>query len=340
MNNNKNNAILDVEKQEVDIATFNKYLSNITLITALLFVISFLVLIIEYFNAIIAFFEYFEGAESIKRFIIGEFTNKFELTQTATVVIILYGYFSFFGYIKKRRMATSEYGVREGKYYNFIQDFFANFNFVILFPLLFYLFVIKLAVFELLTIIVSYIIGKILFIRLIKLHNKIILDYNLLSSLDISSVVDNISDMVKNAKSDLKNFSITKIKNGEFHFNKEKYQSYFKSLQKGTIWYFLNQIPIILKSIFGLTFITAFFGLIFEFNVLSIIYLELNLVMWYSIVSAVSYLPKKTVSITLNTGKIIEDVYILDDSPKEYIRALTPENEMVKIMTGSVVTLK
>lgn len=333
MNNNKNDAIVDVEKNQLEnIATFYKYLSKISIITALLFVISSLVLIIEYFDAIIAFFEYFEGAKSIKRFIIAEFTNKFELTQTATVVIILYGYFSLFGYIKKRRMATFEDKIREGKYFHFIQDFFANFNFVILFPLLFYLFVIKLAIFEPLTIIVSYIIGTILFIRIIKFHNKIILDYNLLSSLDISSVVDNISNMVKNAKCDLKN--------GDFHIDKEEYQQHFKSLQKGTIWYILNQIPTILKSIFGLTFITAFFGLIFEFNVLSIIYLELNLVMWYSIVSAVSYLPKKTVSITLNTGEIIEDVYILEDSPKEYIRALTPENKMIKIMTGSVMMLK
>ena len=214
----KNSGSVDAKKQDVNIWGYYKNLAIVSVVTILLFFISGFAIILTQFDLIIRFFEYFEMTKQINEFIVNEFIYKFDLTNILAIFILSFAYFSFFEYIKKKRFVTSEEEDKDRKYFNFIQSFYAIFNFIVIVPLLLYLLYIKFAVFEALIVALSYIFGKYILRRLMKSHRKIILNYDLISAFDVSSVVDGIGNMVKKAKYDLTT-GIKKIKSGDFFSN-------------------------------------------------------------------------------------------------------------------------
>lgn len=217
--------------------------------------------------------------------------------------------------------------------------FFGIFNFVVAIPLILYLFIIKRVVPESLIIFASFFISIFVFVPLMETCKRIVHNYNLLSALNLSSVSHELKSMEEKMKNDFKGMLLKSI-NLKTLLQRVLEHVNVKAFMRGVIWYILLNISHILKAIFTLTFLIAFLGLIWRFNILSIIYVELTLAVWYFIVSAISHLPKKEVNIRLNTGEILKEVYIIEDSPKGHILALTQENKVITIMKNSIVIME
>jgi len=311
------------------------YLASTTLIIIVLFLFIIFHLLTNYLDFIIALFGYFEKSELIFQFIIS-LISSFGLKELTTVVIVVFSYFYFFEYIRKKGVMIFAEEGKESKYFSFLLSLYAIFNFIVVIPLVFYyLPFVKGAVFELLIILASYFVTKFIFVNLMDTCRKIVYDYNSLSDLSlllISSEVKKIGERVKN------DFEGVPHKSVNLKTLPHRILGYanVKSWMCVGIRYILGNVSLILKAIFILTFLVPPFGLIWEFNVLSIVYIELTLMVWYFILSAVSYLPKKTANIKLNTGEVLKEVFIIEDSPKGHIFALTPQNKEIRIMKNSI----
>lgn len=188
-------------------------------------------------------------------------------------------------------MVFAEEG-KESEYFSFLLSLYAILNFVVVIPLVLYLPLVKGVIFELLIILASYFVTKLIFLNLMDTCRKIVDDYNSLSDLRLLLISSEVKKIGKRAKNDLEGV-LHKSMNLKALLPRVLGYANVKSWMCVGIRYILGNVSLILKAIFILTFLVPPFGLIWGFNVLSIVYIELTLMVWYFILSAASHLPKK-----------------------------------------------
>jgi hypothetical protein len=88
--------------------------------------------------------------------------------------------------------------------------------------------------------------------------------------------------------------------------------------------------------IFFLTIFIPFFGAILSFNILSIIFLDLQLIYMISILGFLNSLPKNVSMISFKASNSIPDAFLLQDSEKDSILVLTPDDQVRKIMKDTI----
>lgn len=334
----KNSEISDAQVQEDrKINNFWWYLAIATLIIIALFFISIIFICMYFIDFIIIVFKYFEKSEQIIQFIMS-LIGSLGLKGLAVLIMGLFSYFYFFEYIKNKGVKIPTEDEKEGKYFGFILSFYAIFNFILILPLILYLYIVKGVIFESCVILFFYIVTRLVFGNIIDIYNKILHDYNSLHKLNPSDISRELKSLKEKTWNKLKEI---RSKPRELILSK-RILGYIniKALRDGVIWYILLKTSSMLKAIFTLIFLVAFFGIILEFNILSLIYIELTLIFWYFVLSAVSHLPNKVSNIALNTGEILKEVYIIEDSSKGHIFVLTPQNKLIKIMKNSIITVE
>ena len=309
-------------------------LTLITLCISFLVISSFLILGIYHIDFILNFFTYFEKIELIKEITMQKL-EVFNLENIISISLGLFIYFYLFEYIKQKGIMTLIEDSKESKYFGFLFSLYGFFNFIIVIPLIVYLFVKKwylldLPLLEFLVIMMFYLISKFIFNRFLESYRKIIFNYNSLLKLNPLSIRNEFKKKINS-----KYIYLTFIQK-----NKEEIQWLREFLMNEIILYIFHNVSTLLKAIFTLTLFAAFFGIVWKFNILSIIYIELCLIVWYYILSAFSYIPSKTGNITLTDGKELKNVYIIENSPKGYYIILSEQNKILKIITSSVTCIE
>ncbi len=102
-----------------------------------------------------------------------------------------------------------------------------------------------------------------------------------------------------------------------------------------TKWIFLN-LSEILDIILLMTIFTAFIGIYREYNLFTILLFEFILVEIFFLVSIINKIPKYTVTIHTKTNQIYNSVFILYDSPKEYLMFLDENDKKTMICKSSI----
>ncbi|MGA9142040.1 MAG: hypothetical protein WBZ29_17580 [Methanocella sp.] len=110
--------------------------------------------------------------------------------------------------------------------------------------------------------------------------------------------------------------------------------------------YYIDLIPFypkvatwVIRTIPLAAFTLGFIGYVLQFNVLSILYIELTLLGWYSLMCISLNIPGKKVDIILTNGHPFNNVYIIDDLSPEYLLVIDQKNVQIKIMKGSIMTI-
>jgi hypothetical protein len=83
--------------------------------------------------------------------------------------------------------------------------------------------------------------------------------------------------------------------------------------------------------IFFLTILVPFFGALLSFNILSIIFIDLQLIYIIAILGSLNSLPRNVSIIQFKTGDSIPDAFLLHDSEIDSILILTTENQKKKL---------
>lgn len=310
-------------------------------ISFLFIITSFIILVfyflMNYLDFITNFFNYFEKSEILSQSI-KNIISLYGLKGLSIVFIWLFSYFYFFEHLRKKGVTIFAEESTNSKYFSFLSSLYAMFNYLPVYLLMGYLLIIKVALFELFIIIASLIATKLIFLNLMNICNKIVHDYKTLSDLNPLLINSELKTMNKMMKNNIENYVLKSI---EGNFLQSVLESInIQALVIGMLWFIFNKISLILKAIFTLTFLVAFFGIIYGFNILSILYIELTLIMWYFIISCIQYIPKKTVNIKMNTGERFKDVFVIEDSSNERIVVLSQENNIIRIMKNSIDTMK
>ena len=88
--------------------------------------------------------------------------------------------------------------------------------------------------------------------------------------------------------------------------------------------------------IFFLTFFVPFFGALLSFNILSIIFIDLQLIYIIAILGSLNTLPRNVSIIKFKNGDSIPDAFLLQDSEIDSIIILTTDNQKKKIMKDTI----
>lgn len=125
-----------------------------------------------------------------------------------------------------------------------------------------------------------------------------------------------------------------------FHSKKNTIDSY-EDLVKNA--YFLENInyssnfQIFSIYVFFLTITLPFFGDALSFNILSILFIDLQLIYIISVLGFINSIPTQLSIIQFKSGDSINDAFLINDSKDDSIIILTSENQQKKIMKDSIL---
>lgn len=280
-----------------NILSLHKYKYIVTFIILVIFVITACFFIYHY-PIVVSFFEFFEKSEMIKQIIKNKLETPFKLQDFTFFLTLLFIYFYWFRYLEKKGIMAYVDETKEGKYFSFLFPFLSFFNLILFLPLLLYLLCLKQAWIEFFCILASYIIGKLVFLNLLQSYQALISNYYLL---------DKWYRINKAYKLKLPRFDKQAKLSPQFvrNIKADSNKSMFNDIITSMKWFVVLDIKSELKYIFVISIFTTIIGIFAEFNLISIIYLFLNYILWYSILSIFLRIPKKAKTITLTTGKKI-----------------------------------
>lgn len=300
------------------ISDFNKYLLLISLIIAI-FALSFIYLFIRYYiNYAIDIFNFFNNP-----------INYFITISNSTIIFGILAYFYFFEHIKKNGVNIFVSEENESKYFSSFLSFYIYFTYAILFPFILYL-IIKKAIFECFILVIFYLITNYIFVPFIENFKKLSTSYSLLHDLNHFYGILFSLNIFNKLKNDIHSII------SDFNTS----QKYIQPLKEDIIGMILQRSQLLLRYVFVFTLFMGFFSIMWKFNLLSIIYIELTLMVWYFILSAFLFMPKKEVNILLNNNERLEKVYVLENSPKGGIFILTPQNKIETIFKDSIIKIE
>jgi len=303
-------------KEKDDVIIFYGWLSiavQFVLITIFLTLLNFY-LNYNWFFYLNQFFRYFqlsgEMLTSVNSIIYGNGPSDFSIfLPFVSIISILLIYFSFFTYLKKTGASALDGEKNESVYTNFCWSLIAFLNHIILPIWIIYLVLIKNDVFQAIIFFYFFIFTTFCFVDLLHIYTKIVSTH---------------SDLLQI------NEELPKIKN--FDNPKLTYISNIKTIQKTT--YVLHSL------LFAFTLVIFFLTILSGFNILTTVYLVLCVIAWYHIFSIVCKIPSHTVNITLVTDVTVNDVFIMEESPKGFFIVIKPDNTQEKIFTTSILHME
>jgi hypothetical protein len=216
-------------------------------------------------------------------------------------------YFYIFQSIKDKGVIFYEFEGIEGKYFITLPLVLAI-AIIVLIPFLFYLFI-NNRLLELFTVFGVLIFGSTVVRNILLNYLSIVTDFDKISE---------YRNLLLSSKIDFINEPITSIK-----------------------LFAISGRNDLANAILALTFFFLIYSFYFKFSLLSIIYIEISLIIWYFTFCTVTKIPKGPVNIFLIGSQIIfNDVYIIEDSSKGYVSILIKDEKPKKIMTTSILFLE
>jgi len=273
------------------------------------FLISILIImcyeiIINYLSVVKDFFQFFEKTSELQKFLITQITT-LNLAGFTLFFAILFAFFYLLAKISNEKIMIWESDDIHAKYFQTFLLVLSVFNYILLLPLIWFLWVSGGRFFELTSVIVFYLIS----ISMVFLFQQ------------YGALLNNFTQ--------LKKFRKTAI---EY----QKTRLFLLKDGNTTLLYFIRNLAYFSKLIIVLMFLTFLFGLILNFNLLTIFYFEMTFLFWYFIICSIAFIPIGTVNIFFNSGMILNDVFITEDSKDGYIITLESHNQHKKIMKSAV----
>lgn len=114
------------------------------------------------------------------------------------------------------------------------------------------------------------------------------------------------------------------------------YIKYLQSVANFPKKWILSNLGELLDIILLLTILTAFFGIYRGYNLFTILIFEFILVEIFFLFSLINKIPKYFVNIHLKTNKIFSKVFIIYESPKEYLIILDENDKKTEIYKNSI----
>jgi hypothetical protein len=105
-------------------------------------------------------------------------------------------------------------------------------------------------------------------------------------------------------------------------------------------WYksygILNKGDVVSTYIFLITLEFAYLGYLFDFNILSLIFVESTFILIHIWVSRLNHIPQDKHTIELTSGSPLKEVYIIEDITDEYYIVISKEIGISKVMKSSI----
>lgn len=336
----------DEKKTVYDLGRFFRYTTITFLGISLISTALFIVMIVNYRDELIKFFSIFEykSIQNYAQLIIAE-PGFGRFTEIVIIITTILLFFYLLASISQKGILIYESNEVEAKYFHALNLLLAFFNYIILIPYLLYLTIIVTRFTEAFIIFLFWIISAFIFVPLFKNFGKIMFNYSSLLALRPITIEKEFKIQISNSKilltSGFNYFIDKKIKKIKMNNDEEKKLrndfDYFIFIGKN--WLILlvkKQRNLLFKAIMSLMLMSLFFGYILQFNLLSIIYFELNYFLWYFIISSFSNIPNGCVTIFLNDDTIFNDIFIIEDSEKGHILILNEFNVIRSISKSSI----
>ena len=264
--------------------------------------------------------------------------NTLEQVPVSTITIVTTGivvYMSLLYYLsnKKTNILEESEGGNILKYTSTIFSIYGIFNYLILIPLEIYL-VISQDFLQALLILIAFLFIRLIMIPLIDSYNDILYDYKALEGIQVDS--SELKELSKNIKTP-ENIEwlkvIKQIPIAMFAYINRRYKP---SLNK--VFKYISSLSY--TASIALVLLIPILGFVYEFNIFTIIYLSLSVLMWFWMVSIVAEAFPQRENVELFNGETISKVYIIEDDSKGYLIALDKNQELIKIVKTSIAKIE
>jgi hypothetical protein len=272
-----------------------------------------LILLLGYTELMYKFFNLFE----INRFIIffTDIRSSLGFSEIITIVTLFFLYIYLISYINLKKGYIFDTDEEGSKYSLGVVSIINLFSLAIITIFDVYL-LNKNYLFELLLITLIYLITRIFIAKIFQAYKDVSVKYeNLIEINDLISGKNVYSRANKSSDEKQKNFD-----------------KFIDSL----IWNIFSMRESFINLIFISTFLILIIGIIFQFNLISILILESCYVSLYWIVSLTFSLPKKQYNIYTNYGPSFENVFILRELKNGNLLILNEENKQITLSKQSV----
>lgn len=294
------------ESEKTFFKTFQYYSLGLAISITLIFFVLYAYFLYN-FNLVKNFFNFFELTPLLRCFFAIKMEKIIIQSTLTDIVLIFAGIFGIFYLLwvieNKGFMAFEGYDIYQ-KHFQTAFYVLALFNFIFLTPIVIFLFTKGDRIFELLFIIFLALLSLIggywfqKFAELIKNYDMLLTFY------ENAKKPLNISNSFSDGKTALKFIMILR--------------TFFS------------------RSILILMFLTVFYSIEWNFNLLTILYIILVFLACYFIISSVTKIPITLVNIVLNTEDDFKSVFITEESTGEYIVILQEGNLQKKVMKNSI----
>ncbi|KXS44778.1 MAG: hypothetical protein AWU59_323 [Methanolobus sp. T82-4] len=332
-------TIVDKKEKKKTKDTIHKFYGHLTLVAIICSILITFILYLcaqTYRENIISLFEFFEKSDFIQEYFVATFES-FSIINIVPLMITIFIYFYFFEHIKKTRIYSLLDYQKESKYFQFLFSFFGFFNYILVIPLSLYLFFIKQAFLETFTLLIFWITTKYLFFDLLTTYKQILFDYNSLINFNINYRKYEDSNFRKVCLELSNKYKVNFELKSIISENKHIIVSY---ITKKVILFIFTQKSLYLRTVFFISIFFAIISVTLDFNLLSIMYIQLHLLMWYFVLSIILGLPFTLSDIYLVNGINISNVYIIEDSPNGHIITLDSQNKTKKLLKSSIVLIE
>ena len=247
--------------------------------------------------------------------------------QRELIVLVILGLLSYmylFQYIQKRGTSIFEVEKGEGKFNEITVsafDLYNNFNLFLFFILISYLVVNYNSQYRIVEIVIIsslFYINSMMFVDIRQNYKNIINSFNGIAKINQNLLIKSLFENILNRK--------VKVASGMYEYLR-------------IIPFNANFSKTITQIIPAATFTLAFIGYAFKFNMLSIIYIELTLIIWYSHMSIAVNMPRNRVDLLLSDRSTLNDVYIVEERTEEHIVVIDSTNNLTKVMRSAIIKI-
>lgn len=301
----------------------NIYLASISFISESALIVYFL---INYLNVTANFFNY------ISNYNIEYFLNNYQTPSVYLPIISiisgLSAYFYFLYYIKSKGIQLFDVDKKENRSFISLISGFSIFNSIIfLFLFIFLLF--EQRYIELIFVILAY-------IQLFMI--TYVAQFSIVTLFDYKSLLILNSNKMPSNYYSLKYFVYKKIiKAINVDYFNEFSNINYKYNQISFVKYIGKRVPKLQTNITVLTFIFALIGLAFSFNIITMIYIEVALIVSYCFIGILRHLPNYLATIYPEKANTLFDVFIIEESPKDNIVIIDGKNKRIKLAKGKII---
>ena len=305
------------------------------------------------------FFTYMDKLNLSMTFL-SDIIDKFGLKEIVTLSFgFLLAYAYLFQFIKKKGVSIYTSNENESKYYLSLGSLWSAFEFIGILLLSVYLLTSKFYI-QFIFVLIFFLLNIFVMSKIPGVCSKIIFNYRSLEEINPKGIINRYVNRVNRNLDEFINPS-PKDELTEFDIGFTKSKEFFNLSVRLMLMSFVRKyVANLLNIIFAFTILLAFVGLIYNFNLITLIYLELLLMIWSSNLSIVQNIPTNKADIVLDIKRVTQitethkntriipykfsNVYIIEDFSDEYIGILwendvTHNYDYMKIMKNMIVSI-